>query len=243
MSMPRFYVPQPIASDALLALPENVAHHAAHVLRLRVGDAITLFNGDGGEYRATISAIGKREVTVAVAAHDPVERESPLDVTLVQAVSSGDRMDLTLQKAVELGVRRLVPVESERCVVRLKGERADKRMSHWQQVVISACEQCGRNRVPELHALVSLEAWLAAGPGAAQRWVLLPGAETPLRELPRPAGPVEILVGPEGGFTDAEAAAAQRAGYRPLRLGPRVLRTETAAPALLAAMQALWGDF
>ena len=243
MSVPRFYVPQQIASNTPLLLPDNAAHHAAHALRLRVGDAVVLFNGQGGEYAAAITAIGKREVTVAVGAHDPVERESPLDITLVQAVSSGDRMDLTIQKAVELGVRRIVPVESERCVVRLKGERAEKRMAHWRQVVISACEQCGRNRVPELHGLASLEVWLAAERSDAQRWVLLPGAETPLRELPRPGGPIEVLVGPEGGFTAAEAAAAQRAGYRPLRLGPRVLRTETAAPALLAALQALWGDF
>lgn len=243
MVIPRFHVVGTIAANATLALPEKVAHHAAHVLRLRVGDAVVLFNGDGGEFRATVSAIGKRAVTVAVGAHDPVERESPLDVTLVQALSSGDRMDLTLQKAVELGVRRLVPVESERCVVRLKGERADKRMDHWRQVVIAACEQCGRNRVPALQPLVSLDVWLGAVQPGAARWVLLPGADMPLRDLPRPAGSVEILVGPEGGLTDAEAAAAQRAGYRALRLGPRVLRTETAAPALLAAMQALWGDF
>lgn len=243
MSAPRFYIPQPIERDAALELPEDAAHHAAHVLRLRLGDAVTLFNGAGGEYRATVTAIGKRTVTVAVGAHDPVERESPLEVTLVQALSSGERMDLTFQKAVELGVRRLVPVESERCVVRLAGERAEKRMRHWQQVVISACAQCGRNRLPALHPLTSLAAWLAAARGDVQRWVLLPGADTRLRDLPCPAGPVEILVGPEGGLTDAEAAAAHRAGYRALRLGPRVLRTETAAPALLAAMQALWGDF
>jgi len=128
-------------------------------------------------------------------------------------------------------------------VVRLKGERAEKRIAHWQQVVISACEQCGRNRIPEVRMISPLAGWLAAEVSDAQRWVLLPGADRALRELPRPLKPVELLVGPEGGLTDAEIDAARRAGYQPVRLGPRVLRTETAAPALLAALQALWGDF
>jgi 16S rRNA (uracil1498-N3)-methyltransferase len=242
MSNPRFYVSVALTAQTTLALPEAAAHHAARVLRLRSGDAVTLFNGTGGEYAARITAIGKHDVTVAIERHDPVERESPLQVTLVQAVSSGERMDLTIQKAVELGVSRIVPVESERSVVRLKGERAEKRVAHWRQVVISACEQCGRNRIPEVGMISALDVWLAAE-GDAQRWVLLPGADTALRDLPRPDKPVELLVGPEGGFTDTEADAARRAGYQPVRLGPRVLRTETAAPALLAAVQALWGDF
>jgi 16S rRNA (uracil1498-N3)-methyltransferase len=243
MSNPRFYVSVALTAQTTLALPEAAAHHAARVLRLRSGDAVTLFNGTGGEYAARITAIGKHDVTVAIERHDPVERESPLQVTLVQAVSSGERMDLTIQKAVELGVSRIVPVESERCVVRLKGERAEKRVAHWRQVVVSACEQCGRNRIPEVRMILPFDVWLAADENAAQRWVLLPGARTALRDLPRPDKPVELLVGPEGGLTDAEAEAAQRAGFRPVRLGPRVLRTETAAPALLAALQALWGDF
>jgi 16S rRNA (uracil1498-N3)-methyltransferase len=243
MSIPRFHVPVPLTVAATLNLPEAAAHHAARVLRLRSGDAITLFNGQGGEYVAHISAIGKHDVTVVIERHDPVERESPLPVTLVQALSSGERMDLTIQKAVELGVSRIVPVESERCVVRLKGERAEKRIAHWQQVVVSACEQCGRNRIPEIRMISPLDVWLAAEKNDALRWVLLPGADTALRDLPRPQMPIELLVGPEGGLTDNETEAARRAGYRPVRLGPRVLRTETAAPALLAAVQALWGDF
>jgi len=243
MSIPRFHLPVPLTVAATLNLPEAAAHHAARVLRLRNGDAITLFNGQGGEYAARITAIGKHDVTVAIERHDPVERESPLPVTLVQAVSSGERMDLTIQKAVELGVARIVPVESERCVVRLKGARAEKRVAHWQQVVISACEQCGRNRIPEVRMISPLDVWLAAEVSDAFRWVLLPGANTALRDLPRPQKPIELLVGPEGGLTDVEADAARRAGYQPVRLGPRVLRTETAAPALLAALQALWGDF
>ncbi|HJW80846.1 MAG TPA: 16S rRNA (uracil(1498)-N(3))-methyltransferase [Acidiferrobacterales bacterium] len=259
MSSPRFYIPAALAAQTTLALPEAAAHHAARVLRLRSGDVVTLFDGSGGEYAACITAIGKHDesrdgrgrprreqavdVMVAIERHDPVERESPLSVTLVQALSSGERMDLTIQKAVELGVSRIVPVESERCVVRLKGERAAKRVAHWRQVVISACEQCGRNRIPEVRMIAPLDVWLAAEKGEAQRWVLLPGADTALRDLPRPQKPIELLVGPEGGLTDTEADAARRAGYQSLRLGPRVLRTETAAPALLSALQALWGDF
>jgi 16S rRNA (uracil1498-N3)-methyltransferase len=259
MSTPRFHLPVPLTVAATLNLPEAAAHHAARVLRLRNGDGVTLFNGQGGEYAARITAIGKHDVTVAIERHDPVERESPLPVTLVQAVSSGERMDLTIQKAVELGVARIVPVESERCVVRLKGERAEKRVAHWLQVAISACEQCGRNRIPEVRMISPLDVWLAAEVTSpwmdevdlvgnrrssdALRWLLLPGAHTALRDLPRPQKPIELLVGPEGGLTDAEVDAAQRAGYQSVRLGPRVLRTETAAPALLAALQALWGDF
>jgi len=243
MSAPRFHVPQPLAENTRLVLPEAAAHHAVRVLRLRAGDAVTLFNGLGGEWAARIAAIGKHEVEAEVIRHDPVERESPLIVTLVQALSSGERMDLAIQKAVELGVARIVPVESERCVVRLRGERARRRVAHWQAVVIGACEQCGRNRVPEVAALRPLETWLAAADGPATRWLLSPAAPVALRTLPAPDRPVEILVGPEGGLTETETVIAQRIGYTPVRLGPRVLRTETAAPALLAALQALWGDF
>ncbi len=243
MSTPRFYFADVLSAGLTLALPEAAAHHAARVLRLRVGDGLTLFNGQGGEYAAVITAIARNEVQAAVQRHDAVERESPLAVTLVQAISSGERMDLTIQKAVELGVQRIVPVNSERCVVRLKGERAEKRVAHWQQVAIAACEQCGRNRIPEVRMISPLAVWFAAEHGDALRWALMPGAATALRELPRPQRPVELLVGPEGGLTNAEAEQAARAGYLPVRLGPRVLRTETAAPALLAALQALWGDF
>ncbi|MDH4134730.1 MAG: 16S rRNA (uracil(1498)-N(3))-methyltransferase [Gammaproteobacteria bacterium] len=242
MATPRFFVSTPLTAHSRLDLPEAAAHHAARVLRLRVGDDVVLFDGRGGEYAATITALGKHDVSVETGSHQSIERESSLDVTLVQAISSGERMDLTVQKAVELGVARIVPVESERCVVRLKGERAEKRVAHWRQIVQSACEQCGRNRVPEVVEISSLDHWLAV-PGHTQRWLLEPEAAKPLRELSRPDRPVEILVGPEGGLTEAEIATATRAGFEPVRLGPRVLRTETAAPALLAAMQALWGDF
>lgn len=202
-----------------------------------------MFNGMGGEYAARIAAIGKHDVTVDIERHDPVERESPLTVTLVQALSSAERMDFSIQKAVELGVTQIVPVESERCVLRLQGERAAKRVQHWQQVAVSACEQCGRNRIPEIRPITTLSAWFASPGLDTQRWLLLPEADTALRDLPRPLQAVELLIGPEGGFTDTEIDAAQRAGCQPVRLGPRILRTETVAPAILAAMQVLWGDF
>lgn len=243
MPLPRFYIPLPLSAPARLALPTAAAHHAARVLRMQVGDALIVFNGNGGEYAARIFALGKHDVTIEIERHDPIERESPLDVTLVQALSAAERMDFTIQKAVELGVRQIVPVESERCVVRLNGERAAKRVQHWQQIAVSACEQCGRNRLPEIKPIISLSAWLATSMPDQERWVLLPGADKALSEMPRPQKPVAILIGPEGGFSDAEAAAAQQAQHLSVRLGPRILRTETVAPTVLAAMQVQWGDF
>ena len=243
MPLPRFYIPVPLSAPARLALPAPAAHHAARVLRLQVGDALIVFNGDGGEYAAHIAAMGKQEVTIEIEQHDPIERESPLRVTLVQALSAAERMDFTIQKAVELGVAQIVPVESERCVVRLHGERAAKRVQHWRQIAVSACEQCGRNRVPEIKSIVTLTTWLASPAPDRERWVLLPEANRALRDMPRPVKPLEVLVGPEGGFSDAEAEAVQRAQHQAVRLGPRILRTETVAPAMLAAMQVLWGDF
>jgi 16S rRNA (uracil1498-N3)-methyltransferase len=165
-------------------------------------------------------------------------------VTLAQAVSSGERMDYTIQKAVELGVSAIQPLMAERCVVRLSGERAAKRVAHWQAVVAAACEQCGRNRVPVVQPLLSLRDWLdGAATAGGVRLLLAPDGPAMLRQMPRPSAMVTVLTGPEGGFTATEAEDAVRAGFQPLRLGPRVLRTETAAVALLAAMQALWGDF
>lgn len=216
----------------------------AHVLRLAEGADITLFDGRGTEYDAVISACARNSVRVRVLGERNISRESPLRVTLVQAVSAGERMDFTVQKAVELGVAAVQPVLSERCVVRLSGERAEKRVAHWQAVVVAACEQCGRNLVPPVHALLPFAVWLerlAAEPG--QRVLLAPAGDVRLQDLGRPAGDVILLAGPEGGLTPAEAGDAGRAGFRSLQLGPRVLRTETAALAALAAMQALWGDF
>jgi len=201
-----------------------------------------LFDGRGGEYPAIIERIERDRVYAEVGAWQDVERESSLKVTLVQALQAGEKMDFTIQKAVELGVRDIVPVASRRSVLRLSGERAGKRVAHWQGVVASACEQCGRNQVPLVAPLEKLESWLARPAHGVLRLMLAPDAEATLASIP-PVGEVQLLIGAEGGLDPEEIIAAQQAGFQAVRLGPRVLRTETAGLAALAAMQVLWGDF
>ncbi|GAO34737.1 16S rRNA methyltransferase [Sulfuricella sp. T08] len=243
MTTPRFYCPEILAQSGMAELPEQAAHHAARVLRLQTGDKLSVFNGRGGEGEARITDIGKRNVTVEIVGWHAVERESPLQVLLAQAISAGEKMDFTLQKAVELGIGNIQPLASERSVVKLSGERAEKRVAHWQGVVVAACEQSGRNRVPEVAPIRPLLDWLGQQEGPGLHLMLSPVAEVGLRDLSKPTGNITLLVGPEGGLSPAEAEAAQRYGYTPVRLGARVLRTETAALAVLAAMQTLWGDF
>ena len=246
MVIPRFFCPAALAVDTRVELPENAARHACRVLRLRVGDELVLFDGRGGDYLARIAELERARVCVDVLRWRERECEAPIRITLVQAMQSGEKMDMTVQKAVELGVTRIVPVVSRRSVVRLEGERAQRRVEHWRGVVVAACEQCGRNRIPEVAALSGLDRWLAqpAAEGVL-RLMLAPGAACTLASLtpPRPAGEVELLIGAEGGFAPDEVESAQAAGYRALRLGPRILRTETAGLAALAAIQCLWGDF
>ncbi len=242
--MPRFFVDQPLFANATLCLPDAVVRHV-QVLRLNPGDALTLFNGDpaGCEYPATVLSVGKRQVEVQVGAALAVSRESPLQLGLAQGISSGDRMDFTLQKGVELGVQVFQPLATQRSIVRLSGERADKRLLRWREIVLSACEQCGRNSVPEVRPILSLDAWLASQVAQqGTRLLLSPQAGVRLRQLPAPTS-AWLLAGPEGGLTDAEEHAAITAGWTALTLGPRVLRTETAALAAVAAMQLCWGDY
>jgi 16S rRNA (uracil1498-N3)-methyltransferase len=236
---PRVFVDAPLEHAGEVSLEDAAAHHLARVLRLREGDTLTLFNGRGGEWDAEF--LGRRRVRLR--AFSAVERESPLRITLVQGVSSGERMDYTIQKAVELGVFEIQPIACERSVVRLAAERAAKRVAHWQAVAAAACEQCGRNVVPHVLPVASLGDWLAVLPSDALRLTLSPDAPMTLRELPAPPSRVLLLVGPEGGLSPAERLDARNAAFSALRLGPRVLRTETAAVAALAAMQTLWGDF
>ena len=242
MMNPRFFCPIPLAAGHAIDLPAEVAHHADRVLRLKAGDRITLFNGDGGEFPAVLLSLGKTARAELEARLEP-QRESPVMLTLVQSLATADKMDWVLQKAVELGVSRIVPVASARSVVKLSGDRAEKRVEHWRHIVAAACEQCGRNVLPPVADLLPLPRHLAAPPpGETLRLFLSPTAPDRLSDLPRPAS-VELLVGPEGGFTDDEESAARSVGYRPVRLGPRILRTETAGLAALAALQLQWGDF
>ncbi len=242
MSQPRFYCREALAPGAYIDLPEPVARHAVRVLRLPPGAPVVLFDGRAGEYEARIERIEKDRVVAALGAWRDVERESGLAVTLIQAVQSGEKMDYTVQKAVELGVSLIVPVDSRRSVTRLAGERAGRRVAHWQGVAAAACEQCGRNQVPQVAPVEKLENWLARPPGVALRLMLAPDAEQSLVDLPSPKS-VELLIGAEGGLDPQEIVAARQVGFRPVRMGPRILRTETAGLAALAAMQALWGDF
>jgi 16S rRNA (uracil1498-N3)-methyltransferase len=246
VAVPRFYVAPDaatLAPGARVELPEASAHHAIRVLRLAAGDAATVFDGQGGEYPGIISVAGRR-VEVKLGSLDPVERESPFVAELFQGISAGDKMEFTVQKAVELGAAAIYPLLAERSVVKLAGERADKRVQHWQQIAIAACEQCGRNRVPKIAAIESLTNNLAVcmtdKGSKSLRLLLSPRAEQPLRDLSRPSGRVQLLIGPEGGFSESEELAAKAAGFVAINLGRRVLRTETAALGALAAMSALW---
>jgi 16S rRNA (uracil1498-N3)-methyltransferase len=238
--VPRFYVDAPLRPGSVCTLPEDSAHHAVHVLRLREGDDITLFNGRGGEYRSRIASSQRLRIACDVLEHRAVERESPLRVTLVQGVSAGERMDSTVRKAVELGVAEIQPVLAARSVARPKGERAENRRAHWQKVVIAACEQCGRNRIPEVHPLLAVAEYRATS--EAVKVLLSPLAEIPLSKIPLNASDFILAAGPEAGFTAEEEATFAAAGFTPASLGPRVLRTETAAVAALAALSALRGD-
>ena len=243
MNTPRFFCPCKLTAG-LIDLPEGVARHIARALRMRVGDTLTLFDGQGGEYAARILTIEKNRVSVDVLDWLDLERESPLKLTLIQALQSGDKMDMTIQKAVELGTSKIIPVLSTRSVLRLSGERAQKRLEHWQGVIVAACEQCGRNRLPEIMPILPLDRQLGNSAGAALRLVLDPVAEKSLAHLPRPPldGSVEILIGAEGGLSPEEIALAKLAGFVGVRMGPRVLRTETAALTALCVVQHLWGD-
>ncbi len=241
--MPRFYCPAPLPDANSFELPSAAAHHAARVLRLRVGDAVQLFDGSGNACQGTIVDMGGKRVLIGDISIVSPNCESPLQTLLAQALSSSEKMDWVVQKATELGVNEIQPLATERSVAKLSGERADKRVEHWQQVAISACEQCGRNVLPPIHLPLDIMAWLASmKKSSATKLMLLPHGDKTLQQQIKPCGKVVLLIGAEGGFSAAESEAAMHAGFIPLRLGARVLRTETAALAALAALQTLWGD-
>jgi 16S rRNA (uracil1498-N3)-methyltransferase len=239
----RIHVDHPLTVGGELALPAQAGEHVARVLRMVAGDAITLFNGDGCDYPSVIVTVGKREVAVQVQSSQALDNESPLRLTLAQGVARGEKMDLIVQKATELGVARIVPLLTERSEVKLDAGRAEKRLLHWRAVAASACEQCGRARVPEVVPAISLDTWLRELPSDdTLRLALLPEGTQKAGALQfTPTGGV-LVVGPEGGLGLRDVVSLTEAGFHGLRLGPRILRTETAGLAALAALQALHGD-
>lgn len=246
--IPRIHCPFPLHPGAQVDLPEAAAHHVVRVLRMRPGDALVLFDGRGGEWCAELSGKGGAggPVRATLLHFVPRESESPLHTVLVQALPSGDKMDWVVEKSVELGVTAIQPVVARRSVIRLSAERMERRVAHWNAIASAACAQCGRNRVPEVAPVLDLPQYLAVAKAQnALKWMLAPQAGVALREREPPVAdqPVLVLVGPEGGWEEGEIRAAQAAGFGLLRLGARVLRTETAGAAMLAALQAAWGDF
>jgi len=242
MRLSRLYIDKPLQAGQSVKLDGEELNYVSRVLRLKPGNAVTLFNGQGGEYSGTISELHKRQCIIDIDAFSDIDTESTLNITLVQCISRGERMDITLQKATELGIQRIQPVFSKHCTVVLEGKRLEKRHNHWQGVIRSACEQSGRNILPLLEPAIALNDYLAT---TTNNTCLLldPLAKTSLKDLPVPDSDIQLLVGPEGGFSEQERQSAYDNGYQGVQLGPRVLRTETAAIAAMAAIQVLWGDF
>jgi 16S rRNA (uracil1498-N3)-methyltransferase len=240
MRTPRIFTDQLLASDSHIPLEPGPSQHLARALRMSVGDPLVLFDGRGGEYPAEIAELDKRQVTVTTGRHRDRECESPLSVHLGIGVSRGERMDWVVQKATELGISEISPLLSERTEVKLRAERVEKKLEHWRRIAISACEQCGRNRLPRLNTPLGLPGWLEAA--EAERKYVLHHRAGPGAEPDSPPASVILLIGPEGGLTEDEIERAVDAGYEALQLGPRVLRTETAPLAALAILQARWGD-
>ena len=243
MRTPRLYSPQALVNGETIQIAGQAAHHIKHVLRLRPGSGISVFDGQGNEYNAALIDIGRTEVTAMIGKRAAGIAESPLQITLAQGVARNDRMDIILQKAVELGVTTIQPLWMQRCQTHLKAARLEKRIQHWLGVIISACEQCGRNTLPRLAAPDSLQHWIKGLPEGGRHLMLQPEGSTSLRSLAPSRENICILVGPEGGLSPDEQLLAGSAGFLDTRLGPRILRTETAALTALAGMQTLWGDF
>ena len=242
MRITRIHTDQPLMAGATVDPGREAARHLVTVLRLKAGDPVCLFNGEGGEYRGTITSVSGKSVMVELTGYDPQDRESPLRTVLGVGLSRGERFEWVLQKATELGVTEIAPLYTERTEVKLRGEREDKKLARWQQVLAGACEQCGRNRPPLLRPPVSLDAWL--GIDCEQKIVLHHRATTSLARLAgTPAASVALLVGPEGGLSPGELEAAEHSGFQSLAIGPRIFRTETAPLVALTLFQSLWGDF
>lgn len=240
MRIPRIYTAQQLQANAVIELAPGPSQHLSRVLRMQAGDGIILFDGSGGQYPATITTLDRKSVVATTTDHDPVERESGLFLHLGIAISRGERMDWVVQKATELGVGEISPLRTERTEVRLSGERAEKKQRHWQQVANSACEQCGRNRLPHINPIQDLAQWM--GEVQADSRLVLHHRASPVQTGVASPSNIALLVGPEGGLSPAEITAAERSQFSSLQLGPRVLRTETAPLAAIAILQARWGD-
>jgi 16S rRNA (uracil1498-N3)-methyltransferase len=240
MRIPRIFTPHPMAINANLQLDDEAANHVGRVLRMQPDQALQLFNGDGNNYGATITEVSKKQVIVRITDVQANPVESPLQIHLGQAISRGDRMDFAIQKAVELGVTEITPLFTERCGVKLDGDRLIKRNEQWQKIAISACEQCGRSVIPTVHSAIPLAQWLSQQTNSLQL-TLDPRASATIKTLAA-SQHIRLVIGPEGGFTDAEVAATSQAGFTGIQLGPRVLRTETAALSAISALQLQFGD-
>ena len=243
MRIPRLYTPQAFSQGEELAITGQTAHHVAHVLRLRSGAAVQVFDGTGSEHRAIVKTIKRSILTLVIAEAIAVQQESSLDITLLQGIARNDRMDLILQKAVELGVNTIQPLWTQRSQSHLKGSRLEKRFNHWQGVVINACEQCGRSTMPQVAHAIDYSDWMGKPEIGGLRLLLQPNGETGLGALKKPDEKIHVLIGPEGGLNTDEEELAKAAGFTGVCLGQRILRTETATLAALAGIQALWGDF
>jgi 16S rRNA (uracil1498-N3)-methyltransferase len=244
VSAPRFYCPPPLPDGSSFELPPAAAHHAQRVLRLRAGDTVQVFDGMGRALDGKIDTIKGKRVTLHELQTCMDDAESPLHIVLAQALCSNERMDMVVQKATELGVTEIQPVLAQRSVAKLTADRVEKRIVHWQSVAIAACEQCGRNKLPQIHAPQEIGAWFAGIRNSAHaKYILQIEGSKPLHKHSPPSANAILLVGPEGDFSDDEIKMAHLAGFAPVRLGRRVLRTETAAMAGIAALQTLWGDF
>ena len=242
MPIPRIFLSCPLTTEHNVTLAENGFHHAIRVLRLKPGAPLILFNGEGGEFHAILEHTDKHAAIARVGKYVDREAESFLNIALAQSIAKGERMDYSLQKATELGVNSILPLITQRSVVRLSKDQLTKRLLHWRRVVISACEQCGRNRIPRILSPMNYPDWLQMRPKDEMALMLNPDAAKSLSQLSPPSGPITLLIGPEGGLNPEEISAAKAAGFADIRMGPRILRTETAGVAALAALQTLWGD-
>lgn len=241
MRIPRIYQPFPLEEGSIITLTPEAVHHLIHVLRLSVHDPLTIFNGQGGEFSAEISKIEKKKLFAIIKKFQNIERESPLKIHLGQGISRGEKMDFSIQKSVELGITRITPIITERCSIKLSDERWQKRMERWKNIIINACEQCGRNTIPTIEPITTLSDWFKQTQ-ATLKLLLSPQSEKTLDQLTKPTGEIALLIGPEGGLSEKENQQAQDCGFQELRIGNRILRTETATLTAISILQSRWGD-